>query len=183
MQSRQSCAETSSTCRPAECAFSSWVSVPCANTRMVPLNPITVESLLQKTGYQGFPVVRSRTDVTLLGDISRADLRIAISGAHSPSTNTEDRADIQPPYSCFPDKAELEHLVSPDAPCLFCPDDGEVSPPSHSNEFDEAEATSIDFTSYVNQVSCLSSRNLPRPDPSSFARPLSPSRQSSLWRS
>ncbi|KAL8286159.1 hypothetical protein RQP46_004647 [Phenoliferia psychrophenolica] len=46
------------------------------------------------------------------------------------------------------DKAELEHLVSPDAPCLFCPEDAS-SPAMPANEFDDAETTSIDFTSYT----------------------------------
>jgi chloride channel 3/4/5 len=36
------------------------------------------ERLLDKTKYQGFPVVKSRKDKTLLGDISRRDLKIAI---------------------------------------------------------------------------------------------------------
>ncbi|KAK4702132.1 chloride channel 3/4/5, partial [Phenoliferia sp. Uapishka_3] len=98
------------------------VYLPSSGMRLFEL-----ESLLVKTSYQGFPVVRSRTDVTLLGDISRADLRIAI------------------------DKAELAQLVSPDAPCLFCPEDP-VSPESPANEFDDIESTSIDFTSYVNQT-------------------------------
>jgi hypothetical protein len=40
------------------------------------------ERLLATTKYQGFPVTRSDTDKTLLGDISRRDLEIAI-GASS----------------------------------------------------------------------------------------------------
>ncbi|KAM0755906.1 hypothetical protein T439DRAFT_320603 [Meredithblackwellia eburnea MCA 4105] len=91
------------------------------------MNLAELESLLEKTTYQGFPIVRSKTDTTLLGDISRSDLKIAI------------------------DKAERENLVSPDAPCLFCPD-SVASPPTAANEFDESEATSIDFTFYVNQT-------------------------------
>lgn len=54
-------------------------------------------------------------------------------------------------FSPVSDKAELEHLVSPDAPCLFCPEDT-PPPASAANEFDDVETTSVDFTSYVNQV-------------------------------
>lgn len=39
---------------------------------------VLAERLLGSTKYQGFPVVKSRNDLTLLGDISRKDLKIAI---------------------------------------------------------------------------------------------------------
>lgn len=45
---------------------------------------VSPERLLDTTKYQGFPVVKSRKDLTLLGDISRRDLIIAI-GARAPN--------------------------------------------------------------------------------------------------
>lgn len=36
------------------------------------------ETLLEKTTYQGFPVVKSRKNLTILGDIARRDLKLAI---------------------------------------------------------------------------------------------------------
>ncbi|KAK4336235.1 Anion/proton exchange transporter GEF1 [Rhodotorula toruloides] len=99
-----------------------------------------LQRLLDKTKYQGFPVVKSRKDKTLLGDISRRDLEIAI------------------------EKAQLSHIVAPDAPCLFCPQDDTVSQvgsPSLVNddgwgtppdEWDGGEEGVVDFTSFVNQT-------------------------------
>ncbi|BGP34275.1 glycerol ethanol, ferric requiring protein [Rhodotorula toruloides] len=99
-----------------------------------------LQRLLDKTKYQGFPVVKSRKDKTLLGDISRRDLEIAI------------------------EKAQLSHIVAPDAPCLFCPQDDTVSQvgsPSLANddgwgtppdEWDGGEKGVVDFTSFVNQT-------------------------------
>lgn len=42
------------------------------------LTPSLAESLLASTKYQGFPIVRSRIDLTLLGDIARSDLLVTI---------------------------------------------------------------------------------------------------------
>lgn len=42
-----------------------------------------IEFLLASNSYQGFPIVRSTTDLTLLGEISRSDLVLAI-GTSSP---------------------------------------------------------------------------------------------------
>ncbi|GAA6022759.1 hypothetical protein JCM10207_000406, partial [Rhodosporidiobolus poonsookiae] len=94
-----------------------------------------LERLLDTTKYQGFPVVKSRKNLTLLGDISRRDLKIAI------------------------EKAHLSHLVAPDAPCLFCAQDdpsaaggamdGLATPP---DEWDGVEEGCVDFTSFVNQT-------------------------------
>ncbi|GAA5822647.1 hypothetical protein JCM5353_000621 [Sporobolomyces roseus] len=91
-----------------------------------------LQRLLGTTKYQGFPVVKSRKDLTLLGDISRNDLKIAI------------------------EKAQDSHLIPPDAPCLFCPEQtigtvGEASR-NHQDEWDVGEEGFVDFTSFVNQT-------------------------------
>ncbi|KAG0663749.1 glycerol ethanol, ferric requiring protein [Rhodotorula mucilaginosa] len=99
-----------------------------------------LQRLLATTKYQGFPVTRSDTDKTLLGDISRRDLEIAI------------------------EKAQAAHLVAPDAPCLFCPDASAPGPTSDSDpspsdspvhlddEWDGSEDGILDCTSFVNQT-------------------------------
>ncbi|ORY89082.1 chloride channel [Leucosporidium creatinivorum] len=89
-----------------------------------------LESLLETTTYQGFPIVKSRKNLTLLGDVSRSELKIAI------------------------EKAQLSHIVEPDAPCLFCIDAKEASPSLRTpvDEFDDTEEGTIDFTSFVNQT-------------------------------
>ncbi|BGP42339.1 glycerol ethanol, ferric requiring protein [Rhodotorula kratochvilovae] len=106
-----------------------------------------LQRLLGTTKYQGFPVVKSRKDRTLLGDISRRDLKIAI------------------------EKAQLSNIVPPDAPCLFCPQDADAFTASGSggetplspagaeegmgtpvDEWDGGEEGIVDFTSFVNQT-------------------------------
>ncbi|GAA6028948.1 hypothetical protein JCM8097_001520 [Rhodosporidiobolus ruineniae] len=98
-----------------------------------------LQNLLETTKYQGFPVVKSRKDHTLLGDISRRDLVAAI------------------------EKAQHSHLVAPDAPCVFCPQDdpstlfaaaqGLGGVAGHEgDEWDGAEEGIVDFTSFVNQT-------------------------------
>ncbi|GAA5986200.1 hypothetical protein JCM10908_006453 [Rhodotorula pacifica] len=99
-----------------------------------------LQRLLATTKYQGFPVTRSETDKTLLGDISRRDLEIAI------------------------EKAQLSHVVAPDTPCLFCPDTSSPGPASGSDaspsdspvpfddDWDGGEDGLLDFTSFVNQT-------------------------------
>ncbi|BGP57271.1 glycerol ethanol, ferric requiring protein [Rhodotorula sphaerocarpa] len=99
-----------------------------------------LQRLLSTTKYQGFPVVRSATDKTLLGDISRRDLQIAI------------------------DKAQLSHVIAPDAPCLFCPElaspaDTSSSSPAPQEEelageddWDGGEEGILDFSPFVNQT-------------------------------
>ncbi|GAA5897340.1 chloride channel protein [Sporobolomyces salmoneus] len=96
-----------------------------------------LQRLLDTTKYQGFPVVRSRKDLTLLGDISRSDLKLAI------------------------EKAQDSHLIPPDAPCLFCPEDSgptslrgtsEEVNRNHPDEWDGGEEGFVDFTSFVNQT-------------------------------
>ncbi|GAA5982172.1 hypothetical protein JCM11641_000610 [Rhodosporidiobolus odoratus] len=96
--------------------------------------------LLDTTKYQGFPVVKSRKTLTLLGDISRRDLKMAI------------------------EKAQRSHLIAPDAPCLFCPQDDPLSHNSRessglggttltdADEWDGGEEGFVDFTSFVNQT-------------------------------
>jgi hypothetical protein len=42
------------------------------------ISPAQPESLLETTTYQGFPIVKSRKNLTLLGDVSRSELKIAI---------------------------------------------------------------------------------------------------------
>ncbi|GAA6005052.1 chloride channel protein [Rhodotorula paludigena] len=118
----------------------------CLPTQGVTLDEL--KRLLDTTKYQGFPVVKSRKDLTLLGDISRRDLIIAI------------------------EKAELTHIVPPDAPCLFCPQgdvlagDGSITPSATAedaggaedgvsggmDEWDGGEEGIVDFTSFVNQT-------------------------------
>ncbi|GAA5882900.1 hypothetical protein JCM3774_001381 [Rhodotorula dairenensis] len=99
-----------------------------------------LQRLLATTKYQGFPIIRSDSDHTLLGDISRRDLEIAI------------------------EKAQLSHVVAPDTPCLFCPETGASEPSSDlepsptdspvpfDDEWDGAEDGLLDFTSFVNQT-------------------------------
>lgn len=99
-----------------------------------------LQRLLATTKYQGFPVTRSDTDKTLLGDISRRDLEIAI------------------------EKAQTAHMVAPDTPCFFCPDasapgaaSGSDPSPSDSpvpleDEWEGSEDGILDFTSFVNQT-------------------------------
>ncbi|GAA5876173.1 hypothetical protein JCM1840_007058 [Sporobolomyces johnsonii] len=90
-----------------------------------------LQRLLDTTKYQGFPVVKNRKNLTLLGDISRRDLKIAI------------------------EKAQQSHMIAPDAPCLFCAEedplaaDGLQTPP---DEWDGGEEGFVDFTSFVNQT-------------------------------
>ncbi|GAA5894043.1 hypothetical protein JCM6882_007969 [Rhodosporidiobolus microsporus] len=92
-----------------------------------------LQRLLETTKFQGFPVVKSRKNLTLLGDISRRDLMTAI------------------------EKAQISHMVAPDAPCLFCPqgdplagtmDSGMATP----DEWEGTEEGFVDFTSFVNQT-------------------------------
>lgn len=45
------------------------------------IRSLLAERLLGSNKYQGFPVVKSRKDLTLLGDISRRDLKVAIGAA------------------------------------------------------------------------------------------------------
>ncbi|BGP18692.1 hypothetical protein JCM10213_006913 [Rhodosporidiobolus nylandii] len=92
-----------------------------------------LQRLLDTTKYQGFPVVKSRKNLTLLGDISRRDLVIAI------------------------EKAQQSHLIPPDAPCLFCPQDDPLAGDSGglgtpTDEWDGGEEGFVDFTSFVNQT-------------------------------
>ncbi|GAA5876803.1 hypothetical protein JCM16303_006290 [Sporobolomyces ruberrimus] len=91
-----------------------------------------LQRLLGSTKCQGFPVVKSRNDLTLLGDISRKDLKIAI------------------------EKAQDSHLIPPDAPCLFCPQEAGVLSSeenrNHPDEWDGGEEGFVDFTSFVNQT-------------------------------
>ncbi|GAA5959780.1 hypothetical protein JCM3765_000100 [Sporobolomyces pararoseus] len=95
-----------------------------------------LQRLLGSTKYQGFPVVKSRKDLTLLGDISRNDLKIAI------------------------EKAQDSHLIPPDAPCLFCPQEAGIGSHTrdsedhrnHPDEWDGGEEGFVDFTSFVNQT-------------------------------
>ncbi|GAA5908388.1 hypothetical protein JCM8208_006179 [Rhodotorula glutinis] len=113
----------------------------------LPSQGMTLDELQQLLGsnkYQGFPVVKSRKDPTLLGDISRRDLKVAI------------------------EKAQLSSIVPPDAPCLFCPQDdaddesAPLSPVSprdtedgggmDPNEWDGGEEGIVDFSSFVNQT-------------------------------
>ncbi|GAA6011276.1 hypothetical protein JCM11491_006781 [Sporobolomyces phaffii] len=108
----------------------------------LPSSGMTLDQLqlvLDKTKYQGFPVVRSDRDRTLLGDISRADLKLAIARARD----------------------SLE-LIPPDAPCLFCPsssgggtEDDRVAATTSAattEEWDGGEPGFVDFTSFVNQT-------------------------------
>ncbi|GAA5938809.1 chloride channel protein [Sporobolomyces koalae] len=92
-----------------------------------------LQRLLGTTKYQGFPVVKSSKDLTLLGDISRKDLKIAI------------------------ERAQDSHLIPPDAPCLFCPEQAGFSSTTeinrdHPDEWNGGEEGFVDFTSFVNQT-------------------------------
>ncbi|SGY60701.1 BQ5605_C007g04470 [Microbotryum silenes-dioicae] len=96
-----------------------------------------LKELLANTTYQGFPVVKSAKNLTILGDVARRDLNVAI------------------------EKAELSDIVDPDAQCIFALDlaDGDESidpelggeSPSLLSPLDNDEGA-IDFTSFVNQT-------------------------------
>ncbi|KAK4050841.1 glycerol ethanol, ferric requiring protein [Microbotryomycetes sp. JL201] len=92
------------------------------------------ESLLETTKYQGFPIVKSHKNLTLVGYISRPELIKGI-------------GEFLETYN-----AHGSSLIELDAPVLFCPEpDLETPSPSEDNEFSSAPGV-VDLTPYVNQT-------------------------------
>ncbi|GAA95950.1 uncharacterized protein L969DRAFT_92021 [Mixia osmundae IAM 14324] len=81
-----------------------------------------VEARLRASSFQGFPIVRSRTDATLLGYIARIDLEYAVREAHASA------------------------ILSPDAICVF------VRETYHSPSQSEDEEDYLDLRSWVNET-------------------------------
>ncbi|KAM0790842.1 hypothetical protein ACM66B_004686 [Microbotryomycetes sp. NB124-2] len=89
-----------------------------------------LETLLETTKYQGFPIVKSHKNLTLVGYVSRQELVKGISIAHGSS------------------------VIELDAPVLFCPDETDLETPSPSEDLDSTRTSEgvVDLTTFVNQT-------------------------------
>jgi chloride channel 3/4/5 len=123
--------------------------------------------IVQSTSYQGFPVVRSEDDRTIVGFVNKAELRYALGEYCLLSIQYWHR-----PLTECSDKATRTRHLAPNATCTFNALPGDTSDPNRislpdiiipgrhpgrSPNLDQgrpsaAEATEVDFGQYVDEV-------------------------------